>query len=154
MSVLKTLETYLVENKVKYQVLPHTLAYTAQEIAALEHVPGRKMAKVVMVKKDGGSVMTVLPAIYHVDLERLGKILGGKVELETEKEFKGLFSGCEPGAEPPFGNLFDVDVWVDESLTQNDEIVFNAGTHTETVRMRYLDFARLVGPKVAAFTRQ
>jgi Ala-tRNA(Pro) deacylase len=154
MGMLKALETYLSENKVKYQVLPHTLAYTAQEIAALEHVPGRKMAKVVMVKKDGRSVMTVLPAIHHVDLDRLKKAIGGTVELETEREFKDLFAGCEPGAEPPFGNLFDLDVWVDESLTRNDEIVFNAGTHTETVRMQYADFARLVGPKVGEFIRQ
>jgi Ala-tRNA(Pro) deacylase len=152
MAMLKTLETYLNQNKVKYQVLSHSVAYTAQEIAALEHVPGRKMAKVVMVKKDGRSVMAVLPSIYRVDLERLNKILGGTVELETEREFKGLFSGCETGAEPPFGNLFDVDVWVDTTLTENDDIVFNAGTHKDTVRMRYEDFARLVKPTVAEFS--
>ncbi len=154
MPMLKELETYLDENKIKYQAITHSVAYTAQEIAALEHVPGKKMAKVVMVKKDGKPIMTVLPAMYRVDLDRLSEVLGGPVELETEKEFSGLFPGCETGAEPPFGNLFHIEVWVDTTLTENDEIVFNAGTHKETIGMRYEDFARLVQPRAASFVRR
>ena len=111
------------------------------------------MAKVVMIKKDGKPIMTVLPADHRVDLDLLETIMNGKVEMETEKEFKYFFPGCDPGAEPPFGNLFDLDVWVDTSLTGNKEIVFNGGTHYETVRMRFEDFARLVKPYVATFAK-
>lgn len=153
MTMLKELASFLDENKVGYETIPHSLAYTSQEIAALEHVPGHQMAKVVMIKKDGRPIMTVLPADYRVDLDRLETIMNGKVELEMEKEFKDFFPGCDPGAEPPFGNLFDLDVWVDTSLTENKEIVFNAGTHYETVRMRYDDFSRLVKPYVATFAK-
>ncbi len=153
MPMLKILEGYLNENKVKYQTQTHSVAYTAQEIAALEHVPGRQMAKVVMIKKDNKPIMAVLPASHRVDFPHLQEVLGGRVELETEKEFSNLFPGCEAGAEPPFGNLFDVEEWVDSSLAENEEIVFNAGTHRETVRMRYDDFAQLVKPRVASFAK-
>jgi Ala-tRNA(Pro) deacylase len=153
MPILKTLEGYLNENKIKYQTQTHSVAYTAQEIAALEHVPGQQMAKVVMVKKDGKPIMTVLPASYRIDFPHLQETLGGRVELETEKEFSDLFPGCEAGAEPPFGNLFNIEEWVDSSLAENEEIVFNAGTHRETVRMRYEDFAKLAKPRVATFAK-
>lgn len=153
MPVLKQLETYLEENKVRYQTIPHELAYTAQETAQLEHIPGRRMAKVVMVRKNSHHLMAVIPADHRVDFVRLRKLMGCPVELESEKDFTDLFPGCEPGAEPPFGNLFNIEVWVDTTLTENDEILFNAGDHRETVRMRYEDFARLVRPRVAPFAR-
>lgn len=153
MPILKELETYLDENKIMYQAIPHDVAYTAQKTAQLEHVPGHGMAKVVMVKKEGRSLMTVVPADFRVDFVRLRKLMGSPVELESEKEFTDLFPGCEPGAEPPFGNLFNVEVWVDTTLTENEEIIFNAGDHRETIRMRYEDFARLVKPRVATFAR-
>ena len=151
MPILKKLQEYLDSHKVKYQVLTHSVAYTAQEIAALQHLPGRQMAKVVMLKKDGKPFMAVVPATYRINFARLRDLLGERVEMETESEFRGLFPGCETGAEPPFGNLFNIEVWVDTSLTQNEEIVFNAGTHRQTVRMRYEDFARLAEPKVGSF---
>jgi Ala-tRNA(Pro) deacylase len=95
--------------------------------------------------------MVVLPAPYHVALERLEEATGRRnLRLATEAEFIGLFSGCEPGAMPPFGNLYGIPVWVDESLTREDEIAFNAGNHQQTVHMKYGDFARLVQPRVAA----
>ena len=141
MSMLKKLEGFLDKNKVKYQSMAHSLVYTAQEIAAEQHIPGKQMAKVVMVKKNGSPIMVVLPADYRVDFPLLEEILGGYVEMESEKEFSDLFQGCEVGAEPPFGNLFNIEEWVDSSLTENEEIVFNAGNHRETVRMRYDDFA-------------
>lgn len=153
MPIPSKLQEYLDANHVKYQVLTHSEAYTAQEIAALQHVPGKQMAKVVMVKKDGQSIMIVLPASHRINLARLQEVLGGKAELETEQEFRNLFPGCETGAEPPFGNLFGLEVWVDTSLTEDEEIVFRAGTHRQTVRMRYEDFARLVKPQVATFAQ-
>ncbi len=151
MPVLKQLKDYLDGHKVKYQVLTHSPAFTAQEIAALQHVPGKQVAKTVMIKKDGKPLMAVLPAVNRVDFESLKNTLGGRVEMEREEEFRNLFPGCETGAEPPFGNLFDIDVWVDRSLAENEEIVFNAGNHNQTVRMRYADYARLVKPHVANF---
>lgn len=153
MPMLRKLQEYLDANQVKYQVLTHSEAYTAQEIAALQHVPGRQMAKVVMVKKDGAPIMTLLPASHRINFARLQEVLGGRVELETEKEFRDLFPGCETGAEPPFGNLFNLEVWADTSLAEGEEIVFNAGTHRQTVRMRYEDFARLVKPRMATFAQ-
>ena len=153
MPILRKLQEYLDANQIKYQVLTHSEAYTAQEIAALQHVPGKQMAKVVMVKKEGKPLMAVLPASHRIHFARLQEVLGGRVELETEQEFRDLFPGCETGAEPPFGNLFNIEVWVDTSLIEDEEIVFNAGTHRQTVRMRYEDFARLVKPWVATFAQ-
>jgi Ala-tRNA(Pro) deacylase len=152
--MLIKLQEYLDANKIKYQMLTHSTAYTAQEIAALQHVPGRQMAKVVMVRTGGKLIMTVLPATHYVDLARMEKMLGGHVELATEEQFRGFFPGCEVGGEPPFGNLFEIEVWVDLSLTKNDEIVFNAGNHRQTIRMRYEDYSRLVTPRVASFAVQ
>jgi Ala-tRNA(Pro) deacylase len=135
-------------------VLTHSTAYTAQEVAQLQHVPGKMVAKVVMVKKENGTpVMLVLPASHKVDFTHLGEVLGTRTELEQEREFRDLFAGCETGAEPPFGNLFNLETVVDSSLAQDEEIVFNAGSHWQTVRMRYGDYARLVRPRVAQFAR-
>src|SRR6266852_8332717 len=110
------------------------------------------MAKVVMVKKENGPpVMLVLPASHKVDFAQLREVLGARAELEQEREFRDLFPGCETGAEPPFGNLFNLDTVVDTALTEDEEIVFNGGSHWQTVRMCYNDFARLVHPRVVTF---
>jgi Ala-tRNA(Pro) deacylase len=147
------LKEFLDANKVKYVSISHSPAFTAQEIAATAHVPGRELAKTVMVKLDGKMAMAVLPASYFVDLERLAKVAGvARAELASEHEFKNLFPGCEPGAMPPFGNLYDMKVIVAESLAEDEEIAFNAGSHTELVRLRYADFKRLVEPTTASFT--
>jgi Ala-tRNA(Pro) deacylase len=151
MPILTKLKEFLDANAVRYEVRSHPTAYTAQEVAAAEHVPGREMAKVVMVRDGGGYLMAVLPAPYHVGLVRLGKAVGRTdLRLATEAEFAVLFPGCEPGAMPPFGNLYGIPVWVDESLAGDDEIAFNAGNHEQTVHMTYADFARLVRPRVAS----
>jgi Ala-tRNA(Pro) deacylase len=151
MPILTKLKEFLDANGIRYRVQSHRPAFTAQEVAAAEHVPGREMAKVVMVRDGRDYLMVVLPAPYHVDLERLGKAAGrSDVHLATEAEFARLFPGCDPGAMPPFGNLYGLPVWVDESLTRDDEIVFNAGNHEQTVHMKYADFARLVRPKIGA----
>lgn len=143
------LKEFLDQNKVKYVSCQHSQAFTAQEVAASAHVPGKELAKSVMVTVDGKMAMVVLPAIDHVDLRLLKKATGAKkVELATEREFKDLFPDCEIGAMPPFGNLYDLDVFVAEHLREDEEISFNAGSHTELIRMSYKDFEKLVKPKV------
>jgi Ala-tRNA(Pro) deacylase len=152
MPILTKLREFLDQNKVAYEVISHRQAFTAQEIAAVEHVPGKQLAKVVMLRSGKDFIMAVLPAPLRVDLDSAKAVIG-KVDLAlaTEQEFKGLFPQCEPGAMPPFGNLYNLPVYVDRALTEDEEIVFNAGTHTQTVKMKYADFARLVQPKIAAF---
>jgi Ala-tRNA(Pro) deacylase len=150
---VRALREFLDQNKIKYIAVAHSPAYTAQEIAASAHIPGREVAKTVMVKVNGKMSMAVLPASFQVDLEHLAEVAGGaKVELASEEEFKGLFPECEPGAMPPFGNLYDMDVYVTESLAEDEEIAFNAGSHTELLKLAYADFAKLVKPTVARFS--
>ncbi len=151
MSIFNALQETLEANHIPYRLQTHPRTYSSQKTAAVQHVPGREMAKVVMVKKDGRPIMTVLPASHRVNFARLKESLGGEVELESEQEFRRLFPYCETGAEPPFGNLFGLDVWVDTALAEDEEIVCNAGTHYQTVRLRYADFAWIVQPHVATF---
>jgi len=152
MPILRQLQEYLDEHRIRYQVLTHSTAYTAQEVAQAQHVPGKQMAKVVMVKKENSTpVMLVLPASHQVNFAWLREVLGTRVELEQEREFRDLFPGCETGAEPPFGNLLDLDTVIDTALTKDAEIVFNAGSHWQTVKMRCDDYARLVHPRIAKF---
>ncbi len=149
---VQKLKTFLDDHRVKYVTIRHSPAYTAQEIAASAHVKGREMAKTVMIKIDGEMTMAVLPASFQVDLDMLMDAFGAqRVELATEDEFKGRFPECEVGAMPPFGNLYDLDVYVAGELAEDDEIAFNAGSHTELVKLGYADFARLVKPRVLDF---
>ena len=149
------LRDFLDENKVKYLIIQHSTAYTAPEIAAMAHVPGKELAKTVIVKKDGQLVMTILPASYRIDFDKLKKALSAKnIELAAENEFEKKFPDCETGAMPPFGNLYDMDVFVAESLAEDEEITFNACTHRELIKMAYKDFERLVKPKVIKFSYQ
>ena len=151
MSVEK-IKQFLDEHKVKYTIISHSAAYTAQEIAQSAHIPGRELAKTVVVDIDDKKVMVVQPATSMVHLGRLKKAIGAtNVSLAEEKDFQNLFPDCEIGAMPPFGNLYDMDVYVSESLTLDDEIAFNAGSHTELIRLAYSDFASLVEPKVISF---
>lgn len=154
MGCKEELEAYLRESKVPFQVQHHALAYTAQEVAAAEHIPGRMLAKVVMVLGDGKLAMFVLPAPARVDLERVAAGLGVKeARLANEEQFADRFPGCEIGAMPPFGNLYDLPVYVDKSLAEDETIVFEAGTHTDTMSMKYADYERLAQPKAAEFAR-
>jgi Ala-tRNA(Pro) deacylase len=147
---VKKLKEFLDKERVKYVVISHSPAYTAQEIAASAHIPGKELAKTVMVKLDGKMAMVVLPASHKVNFDRLKTAASAKhADLASEKEFQDTFPGCEIGAMPPFGNLYDMDVYVTETLTEDKDIAFNAGSHTELVRLPYKDFERLVGPKVA-----
>ena len=149
---VKKLKELLDSEKIRYVSVIHSAAYTAQEIAALTHVPGGQLAKSIIVKLDGKMAMAVLDASHFVDLERLETVAGAKtVELATEEEFGQLFPECQLGAMPPFGNLFGMEVYVDEGLAGQTEIAFNAGSHTELIRLAFADFERLVTPPRAAF---
>ncbi len=155
MSCKEKLESYLREQKVPFQLQHHAVAYTAQEIAALEHVPGKLLVKVVMVLADGELAMLALPAPSRVDLKKAAAAFGVDVaRLAEEGEFVSKFPDCEVGAMPPFGNLYDLPVCVDRALAQDETIVFNAGTHTDTMSLKYADFARLVQPKEADLTER
>jgi Ala-tRNA(Pro) deacylase len=147
------LKGFLDINKIKYVSVVHSEAYTAQEIAELTHIAGKELAKTVIVKKDGQMTMAVLPASHKIDWDLLKEATGAdKIELAEEKEFEGMFPDCEIGAMPPFGNLYGMEVYVEESLTKDREIAFNSGSHIELVKLSYEDFSRLVKPKVIRFS--
>jgi Ala-tRNA(Pro) deacylase len=150
---LINLREFLDSHHVKYLVISHSVAYTAQGIAALVHLSGKRLAKTVIVRIDGTLAMAVVPASHHVDLALLkASIRANKVELATEQEFKDKFPDCETGAMPPFGNLYGMAVFADESLAHNEEITFNAGTHRELVRMDWQDLVRLAKPSIIRLT--
>jgi Ala-tRNA(Pro) deacylase len=152
---LTKLREFLDSRQIKYLVISHSVAYTAQGIAALVHLSGKKLAKTVIVKIDGVLAMAVVPASLHVDLDLLRTAAGvGAVEVATEQEFKDAFPDCETGAMPPFGNLYDMAVYADTSLAENEEITFNAGTHRELMRMGWRDLTRLVDPQVVKLTHR
>lgn len=147
------LKKYLDDNNVPYVTITHSQAFTAQQVAASAHIKGKEMAKTVIIKINDKLAMAVLPATYHVDFHLLKEITGNEnVVLAHESEFKEIFEDCETGAMPPFGNLYNMDVFVAQSLTKDVEIAFNAGTHSELIRMGYTDFERLVKPKILKFS--
>jgi len=149
---LSKLREFLDSHNIKYLVISHSLAYTAQGVAALAHVSGKRLAKTVILKIDGILAMAVVPASDHVDLNRIKTLTGGEeVELATEREFKDAFPDCETGAMPPFGNLYDMTVYADSILGKHEEITFSAGSHRELVRMRWDDMVRLVNPTIDQF---
>jgi Ala-tRNA(Pro) deacylase len=149
----KKLKSFLDENKVKYISIQHSSAYTAQEIAAIAHIPGKDLAKTVIIKIDGKMAMAVLPASYKVSFDNLKDTLGVKeVRLAYEQEFIDKFPDCEVGAMPPFGNIYGMDVYVAESLAEDEEIAFNACNHTELIKMSFSDFEKLVKPKRIKFS--
>lgn len=152
MKCRERLESYLRQQQVPFDVQQHDTAYTAQEVAQSEHIPGKLVAKAVVVWADGGLILLVLPATYHIDFARLNAAIGAKVtRLAHEEEFADTFSDCEIGAIPPFGNLYDLPVYVDKSLTDDETVVFPAGVHTETMSLRYADYERLVKPTIVSF---
>lgn len=144
---------FLDSHKIRYEIIIHPEAFTAQETASSAHITGKSLAKTVMVKADGKMAMAVLPASYKVDFKLLAEAAGaGKVELAGEKEFQDKFPGCDVGAMPPFGNLYGMEVFVDETMIENREIAFNSGTHTELIKLSYKDYERLVEPNKAKFS--
>jgi Ala-tRNA(Pro) deacylase len=152
MKCRERLESYLRQQQVAFDVQQHRTAYTAQEVAESEHIPGRLVAKTVVAWADGQLALLVLPASLQVELARLNVALGAKAtRFAHEAEFVDAFPDCEVGAMPPFGNLYDLPVYVDKSLTEDEVIVFPAGTHTETMSVRYADYAQLVKPTIVEF---
>ncbi len=146
---LKMLTEFLDGNNIKYMFITHSPAFTAQEIAQSACIPGREMAKAIIIKVDDRLVMAVLPATEKINFDYLREIYDTpNVSLATENEFRGIFPECEIGAMPPFGNLFAMEVLVTEDLTRNEEIAFNAGTHAELIRLKYKDYESLVKPRV------
>lgn len=154
MSCRERLDTYLRDHSVDHEFHRHEQAFTAQEVAAAEHVPGRMFAKTVMISADGDLAMAVVPAPDFVDIDKVASALGSRAaRIADENEFGAVFPDCDLGAMPAFGNLYGVPVLVDDRLTRNDRIVTQAGSHTETVAVAWSDFARLVRPKTADITR-
>ena len=143
------LHHFLDERHVPYETLTHARTITAQETANAAQIGSRHFAKTVMVKVDGALAMVVMPAAYRTDLSRLSRALdGASVELASESEFRDAFPDCEPGAMPPFGHLYGMPVYIDSRLAHQEEIAFNAGNHTEVVRMPYREFERLAAPEM------
>jgi Ala-tRNA(Pro) deacylase len=150
---VKKLKEFLDKEKIKYISIIHSPAYTAQEVAASAHITGKELAKTVIVELDGKMAMAVLPANRKIVLQDLREVTGSnEVKFASEDQFQAKFPGCETGAMPPFGNLYGMEVYTAESLSSNDEIAFNAGSHTEVIKMKFDDFERLVKPKVVSFT--
>ena len=150
---LAKIKEFLDEHNIKYTIIKHSSAFTAQEIAASAHISGKELAKTVMIKFDGKMAMAVLPASYKISFDDLKEVLGvEKVRLAYEQEFMDKFPDCEVGAMPPFGNLYGMEVYVAESLADDEEIAFNACSHTELIRMNYKDFEELVKPKRMKFS--
>lgn len=155
MSIALKLKRCLEEQRVPHAVMRHPARYTAPEVAQALHVPGREVAKVVILKTDSGFAMAVLPSDRIVDLDAFASATGARYAvLASEEEFEDLFPDCEPGSMPPFGNLYGVPVFADKSLALDEEIVFEAGNHEEAVRMAYGDFVRVVRPTSADFARR
>jgi len=149
MNCFERLQAYLDNFQVDYSVQHHAPAFTAQDVAATEHLSGMRMAKVVMAVADGELTMLVLPSSRRVDEERAADALGAKhIRLANEEEFTINFTDCADGAMPPFGNLYGVPVYVDSELAENDTITFQAGMHTRTMSLKYADYERLVDPKI------
>ncbi len=143
---------FLKKQKVKFQLRHHPARYTAQEVAAAEHITGEEVAKVVIVRADETFAMCVLPATYVLDMKRAKKALGAKsVRLATEEEIGGLFPDCEVGAMPPFGAEYNLPVYVEEHLSADEQILVPAGTHEDSVLLAWADYERLAQPKVASF---
>jgi Ala-tRNA(Pro) deacylase len=146
------LDEFLTDRKVAFTRLPHRTAYTANRVAQTLHVPGKDMAKSVLVRTGHGHVLAVLPATHQVDLDRLRRDLKeDQADLATEAEMEELFPDCERGAIPPFGSLYQVPTLVDESLTQDEEIVFEGQTHDEAIRMRFRDYESVEHPRLGHF---
>ncbi len=152
---IQKLKKFLDDNGIKYVSIQHSAAYTAQEVAALAHIPGELMAKTVMVKIDGKMAMAVVPASHQIDFDRLREVAGAEsAELASEEEFKDYFPACDVGAMPPFGNLYDMPVYCANVLSEDLEIAFSAGSHSELIRLAFADYEQLVQPEIATFSKR
>lgn len=155
MAIPRSIKQYLFHNAVSYSQKTHSVAYTSQEVAEAEHVPGAEFAKTVVLQADGRMILAVLPGDHVINLEILKKQIGvEKLSLASEKEFNEKFPSCEAGAMPPFGRLFGLPVYCDAALAKQAEIEFNAGTHADTIRMPYASFVKFENPTVLSFSEK
>ena len=154
MKIPDRLIEFLNQNQVRYEIVHHPVAFTAQELAAIEGVKGHEHAKVVMVKAGARLIMLVLPASHRVDWDRVRTVTGDVPALAAEADFQALFPDCEIGTMPPFGHLYGVEMWVDGGFAQNTRIAFEAGTHSDAVKMSHADFARLAQARFADFAEK
>jgi Ala-tRNA(Pro) deacylase len=155
MAIMHSLQRLLDDNRVHYEVHAHPTSFTATQTAKADHVPPSEMAKVVVVKTGERFLLAVLPATHTLDVDLLRETVGdARLRLASEREFADAFADCEPGAIPPFGQLFGMPMWVDDSLGREREMVFNAGNHRETVHLAYEDFVRLAKPEFGEFSRR
>ena len=144
---------FLDKSKVKYEILEHAPVFSAQGLAAAEHERGKYVAKPVIVKADNRYLMCVLPAPRKVDLTKLkGQLDAKSVTLAEEDEIGKLFPDCELGAEPPFGNLYDLPTIMDKTLEPDDHVIFPAGSHAKALRISMADYRKLAEPRVLEFT--
>ena len=149
----RKLREFLDDKNVRYVVITHSPAYTAQEIAAAAHLPGRELAKAVVVHLDQSPALAVVPATKQIDFDKLrDAACVRQAALATEDDFAKMFPGCELGAMPPFGCLYDLPTFADESLTEDETIAFNAGSHSELIQLTFEDYRALVEPMVAPIT--
>lgn len=152
MAVTARLEEYLKKEGVDYEPMHHSAAYTASEIAGAQHIPGKHVVKSVIIKSGDTFLMCVLPAIHLVDFDKLQSVSGFQnLELASEVEVEKLFPDYEKGAEPPFGHLYGLQVFIDSLIEDSEFICFNAGTHTDMVKMKTTDYLRLANGKSASF---
>ncbi|MBI2026651.1 MAG: YbaK/EbsC family protein [Deltaproteobacteria bacterium] len=152
MPIVKKLLEYLKKNNIAFKHLNHPEAFTSQQVAQAQHVSGNQFAKVVIVKNGKKFEMAVLPAPDKISIEKLKNLMGVKeCRLATEPEMKELFPDCEVGSMPPFGNLYNMNVYVDQDLAIQSDIVFDAGSHKDTIQMKYQDFSKLVKPQIGKF---
>lgn len=148
MAIAQSVTGLLESSGIAYEILEHPQAFSAQDVAATVHVTGKEVAKTIVVNADGKFVMAVIPAPHKLILKSLKELLGAKeVRLASEGELTGLFPDCEVGAMPPFGNLYNMPVYISTALKDRKEVIFNACSHTEVIKISYADFERLVQPK-------
>lgn len=154
MTMPASLKTHLEKTHINYSMVPHVPARSSQYAAALLHIPGKEVAKTVVLRTGKRILLAVLPSSYHINLEKLAAAAGAPVELVGEQECNKLFPDCQPGAVPPFGELYGLPVYVDAALAENPEIVFCAGTLSDGIRLGNLDFVRLAKPRVCSFAEK
>ena len=153
MSISRKIRELLERENVGYEVLEHSLAYTALEVAEAQHIPGHQVIKSVVVNADGNWILCVLPATHKIDFEKLNQTFSFEdTFLANEGRVAGLFPGCDVGAMPPFGSLAGIKVYVDSDLKENETVAFNAGTHTDLLKIRFKDFMRIENPILGDFS--
>ena len=155
MAIPRNIKQYLFHNNVSYTHKTHTVAFTSQEVAAVEHVPGGEFAKTVVLHADGQTILAVLPGDHIVNMDSLKRQMGcEKLTVASEKEFVEKFPSCQPGAMPPLGRLFGLPVYCDNALAQHPEIEFNGGTHVDTIRITFRSFTKLENPEMISFSEK